>query len=151
MPTRNHLKFPGGKKKNLPLGSKEIGLVSEDNAGNKTSEKPPKKADKLYCSSEKGDHSKKRMGKFSLQTSSKMQKVASGGNSLGKPKQSKTCAKYISLGDKLYATFYGTNSTLGESSSRGVIHGKNEMFQMVKPTTKRTDNFVTLDAAIRRR
>ncbi|KAL8462414.1 hypothetical protein ACS0TY_032627 [Phlomoides rotata] len=76
MPPRDHLKFP---------------------------EKSPKRAD-LYCSSDKGDLSKKRMRKISVQASSKRQKVAIDGNSLGKLKQSKTRARDISLCDKLYST-----------------------------------------------
>ncbi|KAI3456861.1 hypothetical protein Pfo_013524 [Paulownia fortunei] len=160
-PVRDHIKFPGPqrtKKKKLPLEYskqkyplKERGFASEDNAGKRISAKSPKGVDKVSSSSKQGDLSRKRVEKLPAGGSSKMQKVATNRNYLGKLKESITNEGEISLGNKLFATFYAMDSEPVKSSRGGNVHGEHEITQKVKPTAKRINNSHTLDADTRKR
>lgn len=140
-PERNHIRFPeraGGeklasessRKKNL----KKKGVSLENYAGKGVSAKPLKGVDKLSSSSVRGDLSENRVEKSPVQAPSKRKKLSANGNSFGKSKKSEIRAGEICSGEMLF-----------------VAHGENEMIQMIKPTTKRTDNSLRLDDETRSR
>ncbi|KAK6151972.1 hypothetical protein DH2020_014607 [Rehmannia glutinosa] len=157
-PVRDHIKFPGPRrerKTKLPLEDskkkyrlREGGLALKDKAGKIISAKPRKGVDKVFTSSKQGDLSRRRVEELpAAGGSSKMQK-ATNRNSFGKLKDDE---REMSLGNKLYTTFYAMDSEPVKSSEGGSVYGEHERTQKVKPTAKRIDNSVTLDADTRKR
>ncbi|KAK6126788.1 hypothetical protein DH2020_039477 [Rehmannia glutinosa] len=110
--------------------------------------KTTKRVDKVFTSSKQGDLSRRRVEELpAAGGSSKMQK-ATNRNSFGKLKDDE---REMSLGNKLYTTFYAMDSEPVKSSEGGSVYGEHERTQKVKPTAKRIDNSVTLDADTRKR
>ncbi|KAH6786328.1 hypothetical protein C2S52_005880 [Perilla frutescens var. hirtella] len=156
-PPRDHIIFPGpwrekkkkpelesSKNKNL---SKERGLASEDNAGNKISVKQQK-----ANGSKGGGLSRKRLEELPTRPFSKKQKLAAKRNSCVKLKESTKDEGGVSSGDDgSYATFCDMDSEPVNSCSLVTGHGNNEITTKAKPTPKRTDDALTLDADARRR
>ncbi|KAL8462413.1 hypothetical protein ACS0TY_033441 [Phlomoides rotata] len=135
-PKRDHIIFPErgpvepSEKKNL----KKKGVSLESYAGKGVSAKPPKGVVKLSSSLVRGDLSGNRVEKSRVQASSKKKKLSTNRSSLAKSKESEIRRGDIFLGKTLF-----------------VAHGENETIQMIKPTTKRTDNSPSLDAETRSR
>lgn len=126
-------------KKKLPLESsgkknlKKKGVSLENNAGKGVSAKSSKGFDKLSSSSARADLSEDKVEEFP-----KKKKGSTNSDSLRKSKKSEIRAREKRLGDKLYEKFCAA-------------HDENETIQMIKPTTKRTDNSLSLDAETKNR
>ncbi|KAG8386064.1 hypothetical protein BUALT_Bualt03G0110100 [Buddleja alternifolia] len=154
-PVRGHIKFPGPQPTNrrrLPIESskrkdlsKDRVLDLEDSSGKRVSVKPLKGVEKVSFSSKQGDLSRKRAEKLLAQGTSRKQSLAPSKYSLVKSKKSPTD------NDNLYASVYGTDPEPEKYSRGGSLRDEQERTQKAKPTTKRVDNSITLDADARKR
>ncbi|KAL6529436.1 hypothetical protein OROGR_015059 [Orobanche gracilis] len=153
----NHIKFPGPqreKKEKIPLEYsqkknqlKERGFALDDTAGKKFFYSPLKGINKVSSSSKQGELSTRRSasGRFSkMQTGRTM-------TNLGQLKKSASDEREMSLGDKLYTTFYAMDSGLVKSSKGGSVYGELETTQKVKPTARRISSSFNLDADTKKR
>lgn len=154
-PLRDHIVFPGPRqeKKKMPEVEtseskylpKARGLAFKDNAGNRNSGK------QQNGNGAKGvGLSRKRLKELST-PSSKKHKLAHTRNSRGQFKQSTNYEGGVSSDDGSYATFSGTESEPLNPRSVATGHTEDEITKKVKPTAKRIDNTLTLDADARRK
>ncbi|KAK4484783.1 hypothetical protein RD792_007377 [Penstemon davidsonii] len=153
-PARNHIKFPGPQLKNkqkLPIESskkdlsKDRSYALEDTSWKISSSKPTKGVEKVSPITKQSDLSRKRVEKLRTQGFSKKQKVALSRSSVGNSNISSSAEGKISLGNKLYATFFSDSEPV-KPSPRERVRSEPEKTQKVMPTTKRINNSVTLDA-----
>ncbi|KAL6567122.1 hypothetical protein OROMI_015526 [Orobanche minor] len=156
-PVRNHIKFPGPqreKKEKIPLEYskkknqlKERGFTMDDTAATKSFSGPLKGMNKVSSSSKQGELSRRR----STAGSSSKMRTATTMTNRGQLKEPASDEREMSLGDKLYTTFYAMDSGLVKSSKGGSVYGELETTQKVKPTARRVSSSFNLDADMKKR
>ncbi|KAL6570811.1 hypothetical protein OROGR_000361 [Orobanche gracilis] len=156
-PVRNHIKFPGPqreKKEKIPLECskkknqlKERGSALEDTAGKNFFFSSLKGINKVSSSSKQVELSRRRLP---AGRSSKM-RTATTMTNLGQLKEPASDEREMSLGDKLYTTFYAMDSELVKSSEGGSVYGELETTQKVNPTSRRISSSFNLDADTKKR
>ncbi|KAL2495852.1 Protein ENHANCED DOWNY MILDEW 2 [Forsythia ovata] len=156
-PVRNHIKFPGSEQKNKKkqqldaygkqkVVSKQRSFALEDAGGKRSAAKPSKGVENLSSAGKQGHLSQKRGDKLSGQGSFKKQKVALNNSCPEKPNEST-----ITLGEQLFAKFYGTDSDSAKSRQVERVDGEQELSQKVKPIVKGTNYLLNLDADAKKR
>ncbi|KAL2496007.1 Protein ENHANCED DOWNY MILDEW 2 [Forsythia ovata] len=156
-PVRNHIKFPGSEQKNKKkqqleaygkqkVVSKQRSFALEDADGKRSAAKPSKGFENSSSAGKQGHLSQKRGDKLSGQGSFKKQKVALNNSSPEKPNEST-----ITLGEQLFAKFYGTDSDSVKSRQVERVDGEHELSQKVKPIVKGTNYLLNLDADAKKR
>ncbi|CAA2998858.1 ENHANCED DOWNY MILDEW 2 [Olea europaea subsp. europaea] len=159
-PVRNHIKFPDSEQKNKKkqlleahgkqkVVTKQRSFALEDGAGKKSAAKLSKGVENLSSPVKQGYLSQKRGGKLSGQLSFKKQKVASNNSCVEKPNDSTVTEDRISLGEQLFARFYGTDSDSVKSRQVERVDGEEELSQKAK--AKGTSNLLNLDADAKKR
>ncbi|KAL2476047.1 Protein ENHANCED DOWNY MILDEW 2 [Abeliophyllum distichum] len=155
-PIRNHINFPGSEQKNKKkqqleaygkqkVVSKQRSFALEDAGGKRIAAKPSKGDENLSSAGKQGHFSQKRGDKLSGQGSFKKQKVALN-NSCPEKRNEST----ITLGEQLFAKFYGTDSDSVKSRQVERV-GEQELSQKVKPIVKGTNYLLNLDADAKKR
>ncbi|GER32869.1 enhanced downy mildew 1 2 [Striga asiatica] len=158
-PVRDHIQFPGPqrKKKNkvpveysIKKNQMKKGSLGFGNTSEKViPAKPLKGLSKVSSGSKQGGISRRRAEEPLAGRTIKMQR-ATNKNDVGKLKGHMINEREMSLGNKLYSTFYAMDSEIDKVCEGAGVHGGDEKTQ-AKPTARRIDNPFTIDADTKKR
>ncbi|CAA0832432.1 Protein ENHANCED DOWNY MILDEW 2 [Striga hermonthica] len=158
-PVRDHIQFPGPQRKKMnkvpvecsikKTQMKKGSLGFENTSGKVIPAKPLNKVFKVSSGSKQAGIFRRRAEEPLAGRTIKMQK-ATNKNDVGKLKGHMINEREMSLGNKLYSTFYAMDSEIDKFSEGGGVHGGVAKTQ-AKPAARRIDNPFTIDTDTKKR